>query len=372
MELSSDDEEEAPQLVKDSSDVVPLATANKLIPVTILTGYLGAGKSTLLNYVLTNNHGLRIAVVENEFSQGLGIEGAIVKNGVEGGSIENFFELNNGCICCTVKDDLVVTLEQLASHKDKFEYILIEATGLANPGKLVSIFWMDDAVDSSLQLDGVITVVDSLNMNKYLAEADTSVDFIAQIAYGDRILLNKTDLITEAQLAEVEQVVQNINPYAPMKKTTFAQVDPTWLLHTGSFSTGRATQIMETLKSSFQFVGGLQCVPCAVPVPSHAAITLHSIAIQIPGRLQYDLLAKALNAMLFEDGQEKSSMVIFRMKGVLCVADEPMVFILQSVHDIFDIHRSDVTVENEVSRIIVIGRDLNASSIENSLRRCLR
>ena len=190
--MSEDEDEGPPQLVEAPSE----AQSRKVIPVTLLTGFLGAGKSTLLSHLLTQSQGRRIAVIENEFSAGLGIEGMIVKSGLDGSSIENFFELNNGCICCTVKDNLVSTLEQLARHKDRFEYILIETTGLANPGKIVSIFWLDEALNSSLKLDGVVTVVDARNMDTYLEQVDTSSDFIAQVAYADRILINKSDMVS--------------------------------------------------------------------------------------------------------------------------------------------------------------------------------
>ena len=119
-------DDEAPMLVD-------LPGEGKVVPVTILTGFLGAGKTTLLNYLLTENHGKRLAVIENEFSSGLGIEGMIAKNGVDGGSLDSFFELNNGCICCIIKDDLLTTLEQLVLHKDRFDYVLIETTGSRQP-----------------------------------------------------------------------------------------------------------------------------------------------------------------------------------------------------------------------------------------------
>ena len=167
------------------------------IPVTILTGYLGSGKTTLLNHILSVKHGKRIAVVENEFSSGLGIEGMIAKSGINGEALEGFFELNNGCICCTVKDDLVLTLEQLIRHKDKYDYILIEATGVANPGPIISALWTDEDSDSPLRLDGVVTVVDSSNLQRQLADVYSSKDTSLQIAYGDRILLNKIDIVDE-------------------------------------------------------------------------------------------------------------------------------------------------------------------------------
>ena len=197
--MSDSEEDQAPALVDAS---LAEESRSKVIPVTLLTGFLGAGKSSLLHHILANNRSKRIAIIENEFSAGLGIEGMIVKSGLDGKNIENFFELNNGCICCTVKDSLVSTLEQLARHRDRFEYILIETTGLADPGKIVLLFWLDDALHSSLKLDGVVTVVDAKNMGRYLEEADTSSDFIAQVAHADRILINKADMVSADKVTE--------------------------------------------------------------------------------------------------------------------------------------------------------------------------
>lgn len=185
----------------DIPELIDLDSLNRCIPVTILTGFLGSGKTTLLNYLLRENHGKRIAVIENEFSQGLGIEGMIAKSGISGQDLEGFFELNNGCICCTVKDSLLTTLEQLAFHKDKFDYILIETTGVANPGPIISSFWLDQAVNSSLKLDGVVCVVDSLNIERYLKDPVTKNDCTMQICYADRILLNKIDLVDEKKVS---------------------------------------------------------------------------------------------------------------------------------------------------------------------------
>jgi len=189
------DDEEPP-------DLIDVPTENdKVIPITVLSGFLGSGKTTLLNYILKHAHGQKIAVIENEFSAGLGIEGMIAKSGVDGKSIEDgFFELNNGCICCSSKGDLIGTLENLLLHKDKFDYILIETTGLANPGPVIASLWSDDDINTSLKLDGVVTLVDSVNINKYMSRDDISNDVGIQIAYADRVLLNKIDIATPQQV----------------------------------------------------------------------------------------------------------------------------------------------------------------------------
>ena len=197
--MKADDEdnsdEEAPILVDTSGDYL-----TRKIPITILTGFLGSGKTTLLNYILKEDHGLKIAVIENEFGEGLGIETMIAKSGVDGLNISNFIELSNGCICCTIKDDLLVTLEQLLLYKDKFDYIIIETTGVANPGPIVSALWADDQLDCNLILDGVICVVDSYNIESYLSSTDESINASTQLCLADRILLNKSDTIDSTQV----------------------------------------------------------------------------------------------------------------------------------------------------------------------------
>jgi G3E family GTPase len=179
----------------DDNDEPPTLTAvpesGEKVPVTILTGFLGSGKTTLLNYILSANHGKRIAVIENEFSGGLGIEGMIAKSGLDGGNLEGFFELNNGCICCTVKEDLLTTLEQLVIHKDRFDYIIIETTGVANPGPVITTFWSDDALESSLKLDGVVCVVDGVNLQSYLTTPDLANDVRMQIGYAGNVALEE-------------------------------------------------------------------------------------------------------------------------------------------------------------------------------------
>ena len=184
------------------------STLEKRVPVTLLTGFLGSGKTTLLNFILKENHGKKIAVVENEFSSGLGIEGMIVKSGLNGEAIQDFIELSNGCICCTIKDDLVLTLEKLIEMKDKYDYVLIEATGLANPGPIIASLWVDDESNSPLYLDGVITVVDSLNFTRYLYDEYSAKDVSLQIAYADRILLNKSDIVSEEKVILIYWILE--------------------------------------------------------------------------------------------------------------------------------------------------------------------
>ena len=265
--MESDDEDPPMLVMETESNEV----SEKIIPVTILTGFLGAGKTTLLNYILSANHGYRIAVIENEFSAGLGIEGMIAKSGLSNEKIEGFFELNNGCICCSVKDDLVQTLEQLVRHKDRFDYILIETTGVANPGPIINTFWMDDELGSNLKLDGVVAVIDCRNLGKYLRTDTTAADVRMQIAYADRILLNKTDLVpSSTELDDIETSVAEMNPLAPRMRVTHGRVgeeNMKWLLHTDSFSMDHVTALFGSSSSASHARGvaaaggGIQCLP---------------------------------------------------------------------------------------------------------------
>ena len=256
------------------------------VPVTILTGFLGSGKTTLIQYILrSNDHGMKIAIIENEFSgasaavgdqpvdaerEGLSIETMIARDGTDDTNLTDLIELPNGCICCTVKDSLVETLEALVNKKKDLDYIIIECSGMANPGPIASIFWLDDALESRLRLDGVVACVDARNLNMQLSET-TSIakrelliddsksaqhigpggdEAAQQIAFADRIIINKIDLLEDSKDnkdSKIDQVVQQIraiNATAPLLKTTFSQVfDLNWVLDANCFDIERAREV---------------------------------------------------------------------------------------------------------------------------------
>ncbi|KAL3945678.1 MAG: hypothetical protein SGBAC_000246 [Bacillariaceae sp.] len=205
-------------------------------PVTILSGFLGSGKTTLIQYILKSpDHGKRIAVIENEYGEGLAVESMIARDGVGNNSLQDLIELPNGCICCTVKDSLVSTLESLLDKRQDLDYILIEASGMANPGPIASVFWLDDALESRLQLDGIVTLVDS---NKILEQLETTEEAAQQIAYADRLLINKVDLLQSKGegLDKVLATLKQLHPTAPTLQTNFSQVpNLDWILNSNCF-----------------------------------------------------------------------------------------------------------------------------------------
>jgi G3E family GTPase len=208
--------------------------AERKIPVTVLTGFLGSGKTTLLNHILTAQHGKRIAVIENEFGE-VGVDQELVIQ-----ADEEIFEMNNGCICCTVRGDLIRILGNLMKRKDKFDHILIETTGLADPGPVAQTFFVDDEMQKSLQLDGIVTVVDAKHVVEHL---DSSDEVKEQIAFADVILLNKTDLVSPAQVQEVQAKIKQINGAAVIYHTKNSIIEMDKILGLGGFNLERALQV---------------------------------------------------------------------------------------------------------------------------------
>ncbi|NBX65514.1 MAG: GTP-binding protein [Proteobacteria bacterium] len=318
----------------------------KQIPVTVLTGYLGAGKTTLLNRILTEPHGKKFAVIINEF-------GAVgVDNDLVVGVDEEVFEMNNGCICCTVRGDLIRIISGLLRRGlDKFDGIIVETTGLADPAPVAQTFFMDEDVRRATKLDAVVTVVDSKHIFERLKDSPEAED---QIAFADVIILNKLDLVTKEELAEVESRIRSINPYASVHTSTKSQVDLNVVLDRGAFDLNRILSIEP------QFLEGAHSHNHDSSVQSVAFSTDRAV---IMGRFE-----EWIGQTLAEQGQN-----ILRSKGVLNIRNSPRRFVFQAVHMIADSAPGNPWREDEkkTSKLVFIGRNLSRDDLKKGFESCL-
>ncbi|KAE9454009.1 hypothetical protein C3L33_14127, partial [Rhododendron williamsianum] len=242
------------------------------VGVTVITGYLGAGKSTLVNYILHTEHGKRIAVILNEFGEEIGVERAMINEGEGNALVEEWVELANGCVCCTVKHSLVQALEQLVQRKERLDHILLETTGLANPAPLASVLWLDDQLESEVKLDSIITVsitlmlmyyckckvvADAKNLRYQLQRHQDSSSFpeaFSQIAFADVIILNKVDLVSPdgsgSVIDELEEEIHNINSLANIIRSVRCQVDLSKILNCGAYDASKANHLDALLEEN--------------------------------------------------------------------------------------------------------------------------
>ena len=235
---------------------------NQRIPVTVLTGFLGAGKTTLLNRILTEHHGRRIAVIENEFGE-IGIDQALVIQ-----ADEEIFEMNNGCICCTVRGDLIRILGNLAKRRDKFDRVIVETTGMADPGPVAQTFFVDEEISDKFVLDGIVTVVDAKHISLHIDESDECKQ---QVAFGDVILLNKADLVPERELDLLEKRIRSMNAMADIHRTITATVPLDVVLDLGGFDVTRALEKKPTfLDPEYPF----ECISLYELAPGTAELIL--------------------------------------------------------------------------------------------------
>ncbi len=314
------------------------------IPVTVLTGYLGAGKTTLLNRILTEEHGKKFAVIVNEFGEA-GIDGDLVV-----GADEEVFEMNNGCICCTVRGDLIRILDGLMKRKGKFDAIIVETTGLADPAPVAQTFFVDQDVGDATKLDAVVTVTDAKWLKERLKDAPEAKN---QIAFADVIILNKTDLVSAEELASVEAQIRAINPYAKLHKAQRCDVAIDQLLDRNAFDLDRILDIEPDFLESGHH--------------HHHSDDVRSMSFTIPGDVDPDKFMPWINDVSQAQGPN-----ILRSKGILAFKGEPRRFVFQGVHMILDgdLQRDWKSDEKRESRLVFIGRDLDESELRKGFMAC--
>ena len=344
------------------------------IPVTVLTGYLGAGKTTLLNRILSEPHGKKFAVIVNEFGE-IGIDNDLVV-----GADEEVFEMNNGCVCCTVRGDLIRIIDGLMRRKGKFDAIIVETTGLADPAPVAQTFFVDDNVGQKAKLDAVVTVADAKWLKDRLKDAPEAKN---QIAFADVILLNKTDLVNEPELREVEARIRGINPYATLHRTQRAAIPLEQVLGRNAFDLDRILDIEPQFLAADEHDhdhdhahehdhghehdghhhhhehGGLK---------HYHDEDMQSLSLKSEKPLNPEKFFPWMQELVATEGPS-----ILRCKGILAFKDDPDRFVLQGVHMILDGDHQRPWKDGEAreSRLVFIGRQLPEEKIRQGFESCV-
>src|SRR6201747_1100392 len=333
------------------------------IPVTVLTGYLGAGKTTLLNRILSENHGKKYAVIVNEFGE-IGIDNDLII-----GADEEVFEMNNGCVCCTVRGDLVRILEGLMKRKGKFDAIIVETTGLADPAPVAQTFFVEEDVQKNARLDAVVTVADAKWLSDRLKDAPEAKN---QIAFANVIVLNKTDLVSKAELAEVEARIRGINPYAKLHRTERCQVALSDVLERGAFDLDRILELEPDFLQ--QSEGHHPDHDHHHHDHSHGGLKhyhdedMQSLSLRSAKPLDATKFMPWLQNLVASEGQK-----ILRSKGILAFTGDDDRYVFQGVHMMLegDHQRAWKDGEPRESRLVFIGRELPEQMIRDGFENCI-
>jgi G3E family GTPase len=347
--------------------------AIKKTPVTVLTGYLGAGKTTLLNRILSEDHGKRYAVIVNEFGE-VGIDNDLIV-----GADEEVFEMNNGCVCCTVRGDLIRVVSGLMKRKGGFDAIIVETTGLADPGPVAQTFFVDEDVRARTELDSVTTVVDAKHLPLRLADSREAAE---QVAFADQIILNKTDLVSEAELADVERAIRRLNPLAPIFRAQRSNVPLADVLGRHSFDLARIEAIEpDFLNPAHGEPGHVHDEHCDHDHDHDHAHDQHTnvhhdidasgirgVSLTATRPLSATRVTAWLNDLLQAQGPD-----ILRAKGILDVAGEDRRLVFQAVHMILegDFQGPWKSDADRYSRLVFIGRNLDEAKLREGFEACI-